>query len=125
MKRIFGFLIIGLGALLLLTACQRSNASRANIDIARQALAIADELLDRNISPEAAHARASRLSSISTTSTGNQREDDANRALRTYVSRLTSALQANTFLHNAENRRAVVDARNDIARELGMRTRRT
>jgi len=124
MKRIFGLILVLIAGLLVLSACA-SYASRENIATARQALEIADDFLfRRNISPETALSRVSRLPNINVQRTGNRNEDEANAVLRNAISRLESALRENTHIMSAETRRPVVEARNQIAAELGVRTRR-
>jgi len=123
MKKLFAFLTL-LMLMLVMTACA-THASRENVDIARQALEIVDEFLFRpRPDPDATYRRIAALPSINIASTGNTRQDEANRALRSYISSLQSAIQTTRHIYSAETRQPVLIARNQIASEIGVRTRR-
>ena len=109
---------------LMMTACS-TRASRENADIARQALEIVDPFLFRpSPDPDTTYRRIAALPSINAAPTGNSRQDEANAALRSYMNSLQSAISVTRHSYSAETRQAVLAVRNQIASEIGVRTRR-
>ena len=100
-----------------------SAASERNINIARQAVGIADEFLDGSITARAAHNRIDELSDIDTTRTSDSRANTDNLLLSTGVLILRTSLNDAALTDTTETYDRVMDARNILARRVGMRTR--
>lgn len=123
MKRFLMILVL-LFALITLAACA-THASRENVDTARQALEIVDRFLFRpQADPDATYRQLAALPQINTTPTGNARRDEANQLLRDYMSNLQTVVQATRHIYSAQTRLPVLEVRNQLASEIGVRTRR-
>ena len=110
------------GLLVGLVGCG-SAASERNINIARQAVGIADEFLDGDIGARAARERIGGLADIDSTNTGNTRADAANLDLAIGIGFLSSSLFRLEGADTSDNFDSVIEARNDLARRIGMRAR--
>jgi len=100
-----------------------SAASERNINIATRVVEITDEFLDASISAQTARDRIGALASIDTSSTGNADEDSANLTLSIDVLFLQAFLSAAASRDTSENYDNVLESRNALARELGIRRR--
>ncbi|MCL2420817.1 MAG: hypothetical protein FWD03_03090 [Defluviitaleaceae bacterium] len=117
-KIIFALLLVML--VMGLAGCNNhrfADASERNINIATRAVEIADEFLDANISAATAFERIDSLATVD--------RDGAvvNLILHTEVGRLRLSLQSAARNDTTENYNAVLERRNTLAVDLGMRRR--
>ena len=122
-KKILGTITF-LCILFAFVACNSSNASQRNINIAENAISIVDRFLDGDISPRQAIDELDRLQSISIESTGNLNEDLANLSVSGSKLLLSIRLSSAAWDNNLENQNSVLEARNALAEDAGLRTRR-
>ena len=124
MKRVFGALVVLVMVLVVLIGCGPStDASQRNVNIARQAIEIADSFLDGSISASEAHTQIDNLQSICTDETGNRMEDHANFILSSDMFLLRTSLSFAIRDNSLEGRNLVLENRNRLAERAGIRTR--
>jgi len=124
MKKFICVLLL-VGMVVVLGACGDSGsaASERNISIATRAVETTDEFLDLNISARTARDRIDALAPIDTNATENADENSANSTLNHRVLMLRFALSSAASNDTSETYNRVLEERNALARELGIRRR--
>ena len=128
MRRCFGVLVVLSMMMGVLVGCggREPNpvASQRNVNIAIQAIEIADSFLDGAISARVAHGQVESLEPICTDKTGNVMEDTANLLLSARILLLQTGLSSTARNNTLENRNRVLESRNNVAEFTGTRIRR-
>jgi len=116
-------LLVGIAAVSGACGSRGSAASEININIATRVVEITDEFLESNISAQTARNRIDALAPIDTSTTENADENSANSTLshRVLMLRLDLGMMARNGTPEIYNR--VLEERNALARELGIRRR--
>ena len=124
MRRVFGVLVVFVMVLVVLVGCGPStDVSQRNVNIATQAIEIADSFLDGNISATEARRQIDNLQPIFTDSTGNSSEDLANFLLSSDMLLLRGSLSLVIHDNTTEERNRVLESRNRLAERAGIRAR--